>query len=605
MPPTIACFTSQGRSTEETLPSLLSPEARDAVPAEANRWIKRLRLVRYGDQSMRDRFTYRGDSLWWFTELYLHKMRRLDRAAAAILALEAARARHSPARIEIRGADAVVRTAAESFSRAHGLPIDVRGDQARERGHSWSSYLIGLTARLSRTRSRPARPPVAAAPVAAFVHTAFWRMGAGADGPHQEGYVGPVLDAIAARAGQDALVCVGVGPKQNFRARRWWHPLAPSAASPPAVTPVEQLAPRAALNGAMDLWRRRHELSRAITAGDAVRAAGLFRGCDLWPILRAELEAAALLQWPWSVRAMDEAGAAIDALSPSVVVTYAEAGGWGRALVLEARRRQVRSAGLQHGFIYRHWLNYLHEPDEMQSSGDDRGFPVPDRTLVFDTYAVEHLTTAGRFAVDSLRVTGSARLDDLARRFSELRAARAEIRRELGVAGDQPLAILASKFIEIERELPALVAAVAALPAIRVIIKPHPAETADLYRPFLAGTPNASVAPAETDLSRLLAASDAVVTMNSTVAIDGLLLGLPALVIGLPNNLQPFVDAGAMTGARSGDDLTPSLRSLLYDPAARDAQRRAADRFTARYGMRADGHAATRAADEILSLVRP
>ena len=36
--------------------------------------------------------------------------------------------------------------------------------------------------------------------------------------------------------------------------------------------------------------------------------------------------------------------------------------------------------------------------------------------------------------------------------------------------------------------------------------------------------------------------------MNSTVAIDGLLLGLPALVIGLPNNLQPFVDAGAMIG---------------------------------------------------------
>ena len=43
------------------------------------------------------------------------------------------------------------------------------------------------------------------------------------------------------------------------------------------------------------------------------------------------------------------------------VVTYAEAGGWGRALVLEARRRGIASVGLQHGFIYRHWLNYRHE----------------------------------------------------------------------------------------------------------------------------------------------------------------------------------------------------------------------------------------------------
>jgi capsule polysaccharide modification protein KpsS len=37
----------------------------------------------------------------------------------------------------------------------------------------------------------------------------------------------------------------------------------------------------------------------------------------------------------------------------------------------------------------------------------------------------------------------------------------------------------------------------------------------------------------------LLAAADAVVTMNSTVAIDALVLGVPALVIGLPNNLSP------------------------------------------------------------------
>ncbi len=58
-----------------------------------------------------------------------------------------------------------------------------------------------------------------------------------------------------------------------------------------------------------------------------------------------------------------------------------------------------------------------------------------------------------------------------------------------------------------------------------------------------------SVAAADADLARLLVAADAVITMNSTVAIDGLVLGVPALVIGLPNNLSPFVDAGAMAGA--------------------------------------------------------
>ena len=72
---------------------------------------------------------------------------------------------------------------------------------------------------------------------------------------------------------------------------------------------------------------------------------------------------------------MDEAGAALDP-RPSAALTYAEAGGWGRAIVLECRRRGIATAGLQHGFIYRHWLNYRHEPDEMAARP---GAPVPTR----------------------------------------------------------------------------------------------------------------------------------------------------------------------------------------------------------------------------------
>ena len=37
-------------------------------------------------------------------------------------------------------------------------------------------------------------------------------------------------------------------------------------------------------------------------------------------------------------------------------------------------------------------------------------------------------------------------------------------------------------------------------------------------------------------------------TVNSTVALDAAVLGVPSLVIGLPNNLSPFVEAGIMAG---------------------------------------------------------
>jgi len=68
-------------------------------------------------------------------------------------------------------------------------------------------------------------------------------------------------------------------------------------------------------------------------------------------------------------------------------------------------------------------------------------------------------------------------------------------------------------------------------PGIRLIIKPHPAETPDVYAPVVSGIVNISMAATTTDLARLLAAADAIITMNSTVAIDGLALGVPAGVL--------------------------------------------------------------------------
>jgi hypothetical protein len=598
---TVTCITPQGREVRTDVASLLTPDLRETARLEANHWIKHLRLVPFdGGRSMRERFTYRGDSLWWFTELYLHKMKKLDRAVAVTLALDAAREQYRPSRIIVETADLVTRDAAHALGRARGVQVETRGRHIERRRHAWPSYLVGLTATLSRLRPSLPASRVRRATVAAFVHTAFWRTNGADSGPKQESYIGPVLDAVAARLAPDDLCCVGVGPRRNFRARRWWDPVVGSASPHQMITPIEKLAPREKLDPALALWRRRTTLAQEITTGEAIRAAGQFRGCDLWQVLCRELEAVALLQWPWSARAMDEAGAAIDALSPEVVVTYAEAGGWGRALTLEARRRGVRSIGVQHGFIYRHWLNYLHEADEIEPRGDDRGCPIPDRTLLFDKQAESHLLSAGHFPPARLRVTGSARLDELKARFDAAAGSRDTVRSELGVAGNRHLALLAAKFSEIRHELPELVKAVAALPDVQLVIKVHPAETPDAYASVVRGAANITVAPAETDLARLLAAADLVVTMNSTVALDGLVLGVPALVIGLPNNLSPFVEAGVMAGADGMDAIRRALQSVLYDRSMRDSLRRASGDYLRRFEIQSDGRAAERAADEIL-----
>jgi hypothetical protein len=603
-----------GRARREVvLAAHLDAGAREAAAADANAWIKRLRLARVGEAALRDRFHYRGDSLWWFTELYLHKEGAARAWHEAVRAAAACLDAHAPERVEIVSGPPDLAWIVARVAGARGVPavpgappLPAAARRAslalRSRYYTWSAHL-------SPRRLRPR--PVRRADVLAFVHSAFWRRPAAeAEGGGEEGYIGPVLDAIEARVGRGQLALVGVGPRVNFRARRWWHPLAAAGrldALP--IVPIEAVAGRAAIRPSLAVWRARRDMAAALLGSRDLREAARVDGHDLWPLVRLQLLGAVLLQWPWSARAMDEAGAALDRIAPKVVVTYAEAGGWGRAIVLEARRRGVPVVGLQHGFIYRHWLNYLHEPDEMAPSAAapaDRGFPRPDLTLLFDRHAEEHLRTAGHFPAEALRVTGSPRLDALVEAAARLSPADLEaVRRRAGAAPEARLVLVASKHAQIGRVFPALVEAARRIPDVYLIVKCHPAEVPDPYLADARGFARVSVAPASTDLAALIAASRAIVTVNSTVALDALVLGVPTLVVDLPNNLSPFVEAGVMAGATAAEAIEPMLRAIVDEGAARRAllERRAA--FLARYAIGCDGGAARRAADAVLELMRP
>ena len=115
---TIRITSPQGRQTTADLASMLTAELREQTRVEANAWIKRLRHVDYGGVPMRERFLFRGDSLWWFTELYLHKMRRIDTAVSMILALESACDREGAVRLDLESTEDAARNAATAFAAA-------------------------------------------------------------------------------------------------------------------------------------------------------------------------------------------------------------------------------------------------------------------------------------------------------------------------------------------------------------------------------------------------------------------------------------------------------------------------------------------------------
>jgi hypothetical protein len=594
--------TSTG-SRRVALSAYLEADAEEQAHEAAYHWIKALRNLPVDGAPFRARFTVRGDSLWWFTEIYLHKAQVVLEIHRTLAALGALVAREQPLGLELTSGPPVVRHLVPLVAASHGLDCGAQISAA-----TWWTRLarldvrartLRLSALLTADRYRGAPWTHRDVTVAAFIHRAFWR-GDGNDGS-AESYIGPVLEDLERRLGPQAVDLVGVGPSTNFRTPRRWTPVRSTSSS---VTPVERFAPLGALRASNAIWRRRYANFRILSQAPSLRSAAVIQGIDCWPLIREQLAAVAWLQWPWSVRAMDEAAAALDVLRPAVVLTYAEAGGWGRALVLESRRRAIPSAGAQHGFIYRHWLNYRHEPDEMEPS-ETPPFPHPTRTLVFDEYAARHLRERGRFPADAVQITGSSRLDQLRRDVEAIGRDHAQgVRRRLGVNDADAIVLVTTKEKEARAVLMGFVDAAAAVPGAMPIIKPHPAETAEVYAELLRDRPQVRVAPVDMSLAALLSVSRAVVTVNSTVALDAAAFDVPALVLGLPNNLSPFVQAGALAGSADPAEVRTLLNRVLYDEKFRQhlAERRRAvlgDRFAS-----GNGQSAAAAADAVLAVAR-
>ena len=540
--------------------------------------------------------------MWWFIEVALGKDNIIASAFKTLAALEVLLERESPDELTLLDGDHVTRSITRALAHSRGVSCNLVGEARPSRnngGRHAGLFHLGetLAARL-RPAPKPSREHVQ---LVVFVHSAFWSSIRG------DRYLGPVIRALQKRLPSGEVRLVGIGPRTTWQMRHRRRAATTVESAPPPFQQIERYASLRAVWPSLRVWLSRNEMWRELLASPDLRSSMYIRGCDLSPLLVEEMANAIRIHLPWSARAMDEMGAALDILRPRLALTYAEAGAWGRALVIEGRRRRIPVIGVQHGFIGRHWLNYRHEPDEMQPSAtnaSDRGYPLPDLTLLFDGYAARHLRVMGSMPSSALQVAGSPELDALATGMKAQTKEQLEAARRLAGAGPgQAVVLIVSKFTEIQPVYRALVEAVRSLPSVQAVVKCHPAETRHAYVNEADNTPNLTVLDSNTDLIPLLGLSRLVVTVNSTLAFHAMALGIPTLTLQMPNNLRPFVDGAAMAGLLPDEPIAPMLHKLLYDDALRNALANGADAFLTRYSIRSDGRSVERMTDTILQFL--
>ncbi|HVR72446.1 MAG TPA: CDP-glycerol glycerophosphotransferase family protein [Vicinamibacteria bacterium] len=592
----------------------LDAGARDAVDEAAIAWTKQWGRVPLQDGlSFRELLEWKGVSLWWFAELFLHHSTESPRYVRLIDTLHRLLDAEGPDEVEADGLPGAEAALLGRVCTARGIlfhgPRRAPGWPRR-----WRVLRTSLASRLNTLKARATFLKAALggpAPVPArdgrdtvlfLSHAAFWRERPAGDmepAAAYEHYFDRLIPEVARDPALRPFV-VAVGPRAAFRRRGPrerlldWVRL-PAADGGPYVH-VNRYTNAAVVREAARGARQVRRAWRALRGSPALLAAFSHRGVSFADLAAPDLAGTMLLQLPWAIRCYEEMAQVLAAVRPRVVCLYAESSGWGRAALAACRAMGVPSVAVQHGIVYPKYYSYRHDVDE-------DACPRPDRTAVFGEAAGRLLRGMGRYPAHTLVTTGSPKFDDLLRGARE--RDRDSLRRRLGVREGERLVVVASRFRAIRRThqaigtaFPALVRAIESLPDARALVKPHPAEPEGAYDGVLRreGARRVAVLPPGADLVEVLHAADALVTVESLSAVEALVLGRPVVVLNMPTHLRELVDQGVALGVAAGEDPAPALRAALFDQAVRGRLAEARARYLSDFAMGVDGRATARIA---------
>ncbi len=559
-------------------------------------------------QTLRDALGYRGTTLWWWAELYLHHNTESVHHVRFIEHMNRLIDTHAPAGMHTHGGDAVDAAILSRLCGARGIAFKATGTLSRGRTDRPNAAVSGLAeaAKVIATavkRSREDRARLRPRCVVFISHAAFWRTRQTASGETQdyEHYLDSLLSGSARRG--FPVVTLGVGPQSTFRTRsrtgKWKERL--SVQRDERFTHLNTFVTTQVAAAALKAFGWAVSINRRF--GSAASLAGAFshRGVSFLDLSEGDLARTLLLQVPWAARSLLEFETAFRVLDPRLVCLYAESSGLGRAAIAAAQSLGVKTLGLQHGILYPNYFSYERAHEDLAL-----GSPIADTTAMYGQDGVRLLETTFRYPQGRVVGTGSPRYDALA---SELRGVDPiERRKALGIAPHQKIIVLASRYKGIrdthKAAGPAFAGLLGALKTIGdalLIVKPHPAEPADAYDLDIAraAAGDRVRVVGGRSLSDLLPAADLLITVESLSATEALVASVPVVVLRHPSNLREMVVSGAALGVPDGADPTRVIESLLGDEEVKARWRMARVAFLEDVAHGVDG----KALDRLLNLV--
>lgn len=306
-------------------------------------------------------------------------------------------------------------------------------------------------------------------------------------------------------------------------------------------------------------------------------------GIEMWPALADRFWLAYTVQFPRIVRYIETARRVFSQVDPDVLFVKGDGPIPNRTFVRVANERDVPSLILQHG--------------KGQST---RRFAIESRHVaVWGELGAGFYEQMGHPS-DEITITGAPHFDELQKRtFDE-----SDIRHRVGIpAGTKPIMLASQPYSQEVREqiLDAVVESVIDREDVTLLLRPHPREDVELFEDVTERSDVSAVLVPDADIHELIAVSDVVCSIDSTVLFEAGLLETPAFVLNFTG--RAIQDFWASEGYHLVEDVTTlsgDIQQVLDDPDFRESVLESQPGFERRYAMNGDGRATERVVDLLL-----
>jgi len=579
-------------------------------------WTEMISETRIGSQRLVDHLRYDGISLWWFIERAF-----FSTAKEAVLAIEQTERllqEQSPKHVLILGMGSLGGIIAQVCDR-HGVEYTLRGprtDAHLERLLDELKIAGGqLLIRSKELRRKRMVPPAIGDRASGrprilfFAPSVNWRSVWNYEKSMQESrdvYMGRVIEE-ARRRGYESI-CVDVdypieGTMNVLREKTktrdvTWIPFE-RYLSDDVVKTLKANPHYPKLKQAYHFISRSSEFKERLE----------YHSIPLWSFLRSRLRRLfSELHILNYARLIEGAREMLRTERPDAVCMTYETGVYAKAVIAAAQETGIHTVAIQHGFLSAESMEYMHSKSAVTNLQE--GCPIPTKTAAGGAYAARLLTRVGSYPTGSVVVTGYPKYDQLA----ELKKHESVLRKEqilesLGLSPLNKTIMLASgAFLakygsrqEYDRYiLESMLNLFSRRHDIQLIIRLHPMEDGRMQATLIEGR-RVPVAIVKGEKDELVWASDLFVTVNSTTALEALILGKQVLMLDVSDAGVPSVDLGNAVVKFRLDDLHTCIEAAIDRPITASRLRAIAQQVE-RHANTVDGRASARVMDVLRDL---